>query len=238
MRALLPFDWSRLSKDARLALTSHRQQFLCVPLLASATRQVAEPAMPDYLLFTSQRGVQAALVQPWFQGPWCALPAYAVGGKTAAAVASAGLQLARQVAPPAPQILPLLPADLGSGLASGSGLVSGLWLAGQVVAHDLPAQAGGLVHLPLYEMQVDLAQRQRVSAALRLGDLDAALVTSVQVVEALATFACASQLRYFVVLSQRLASAAQTFFPSAQIEQCPNLETAVLVLQKRLQTHR
>ena len=239
MRALLPFAWNRLAAQDRQALGAGRAQFLIAPLMTCVPMGLGEPALPDYMLFTSMNGIRSVVGQAWFGADWTGIPVAVIGPKTAGLAQSLGLNVQIQAPPPAQTILTKLPKG------------KGLWFSGAEVAVDLvtsdvatsglamsglAAEQGGadLERVIAYTLQRDEAQAQRIAAALSNGSLSAALITSDRILRELHALAHAAQAKLdkFAVLSARLKGGVQKLFPGAEIEEVATLETGVRWLLK------
>lgn len=230
MKAFLPFSWERLDPTVQGELSAARSDFICHAFLRAEMRQLAPPdALPRYLVFTSANGVRAALAQPWFNRQWRELPTFVVGFKTAEFVESQGLQVRARIAPPASEIIPLLPASSGSGL----------WISGEDTAHDLVALApAGMLERKIgYWVQRDTESLDALQKDLEKYKIRSICVPSERVVHELRQLmplerATAPQLA--VVLSKRLATIAAAAWPHIQVHVVQDLESGVRVLHQDL----
>ena len=225
MRALLPFHWTRLSPAAQSKFASARHQFFCVPLLKARVLPSIEPALPDYLLLTSQNALEAMRAQIWFDETWRQVPTYGVGQKTTAHARALGFNLIYAADPPAPNILPHLPMG------------QGLWLSGTDTAHDLTRHKG-LRRLSVYEMEIDELAQHDLKTALAGGDIQTTLITSARFIKELSALWPAPDPHMhradFVALSPRLAAQVHMHFPGQGVRIAEDLESAIGALQNIL----
>ena len=205
MKAFLPFAWDRLP----IALASMRKSFYCAEIFETVTLDVARPARPDFLLFTSQNAVRSYLALGWgFEG----VVAHCVGAKTLAIAQSAGLRACLLGPPPAAAQMANVPDG------------QGLWLSGTEIAQPLP-----IARLPIYRRSLDYKMAEETVAILHSYKIRNMLVTSEQVAQwAGRTDLC---IEGAAVLSSRLAAAANRHLPDlTQLWTVPDFESGVRTL--------